>query len=49
LKQFLEFKTIENHLNPRAQYWAETGPMLQPMGHGGLPHVVGRNSRKAVA
>jgi hypothetical protein len=26
LKQFLEFKTIEKHLNPRAQYWAENQP-----------------------
>jgi hypothetical protein len=49
LKQFLEFKTIEKHLNHRAQYWAETGLMLQPTGHGGLPHVVSRNSRKAAA
>jgi hypothetical protein len=26
LKQFLEFKTIEKHLNPRAQYRAENRP-----------------------
>jgi hypothetical protein len=49
LKQFLQFKTIEKHLNPWAQYWAETGPRLQPTGHGGLPRAVGRNSGEAAA
>jgi hypothetical protein len=36
LKQFLEFKIIEKHLNPVAQYRAATGPRLQPTGRGGL-------------
>jgi hypothetical protein len=42
LKQFLKFKTIEKQLNPRAQYWAETGSRLQPTERGGLPRAVDR-------
>jgi hypothetical protein len=41
LKQFLEFKTIEKDLNPQAQYWAETGPRLQPTGCGWLESRLG--------
>jgi hypothetical protein len=32
LPYFLEFKIIEKHLKTVAQYWAETGPRLQPTG-----------------
>jgi hypothetical protein len=41
LKQFLLFKTIRKTIKSPAQYWAETGPRLQPMGRGGLPRAVG--------
>jgi hypothetical protein len=47
LKQFLLFKTIRKTIKSLAQYWAETGPRLQPMGRGGLLCAVGRNSREA--
>jgi hypothetical protein len=49
LKRFLEFKTIEKYLNPRAQYWAETGPTLQPTRCGGLLRVVGQKADWATA
>jgi hypothetical protein len=49
LKQFLKFKTIEKHLNHWAQYWAETGPWLQPTGRGGLPHAGDQKSGWATA
>jgi hypothetical protein len=41
LKQFLEFKTIENDLKSAAHCWAETGPRLQ-CAPGGLSHTSGR-------
>jgi hypothetical protein len=49
LKQFLKFETIEKHLKTIAQYWAETGPRLQPTGRGGQLRAVGQKAGWATA
>jgi hypothetical protein len=47
LKQFLLFKIIGKTIKFRAQYWAETGPRLQPTRRGGLLRAVGRKASGA--
>jgi hypothetical protein len=49
LKQFLLLKTIRKIIKSLPQYWAETGPRLQPTGRGGLPRAVGRKACNAHA
>jgi hypothetical protein len=49
LKQFLLLKTIRKIIKSLPQYWAETGPRLQPTGRGGLPRTVGRKACNAHA
>jgi hypothetical protein len=49
LKQLLLFKTIRKMIKSLSQYWAETGPRLQPTGRGGLLCAIGWNSREAAA
>jgi hypothetical protein len=49
LKQFLLLKIIRKIIKSLPQYWAESGPRLQPTGRSGLPRAVGRKAGWATA
>jgi hypothetical protein len=46
---FCYLKQLEKQLNFWAQYWAETGPGLQPARRGGLSRAAGRQAGWATA